>query len=139
MKYHFFIFLIFWTGSIFGQPKTINEECTTQFDSISKRIIYIHVDSIPEFPGGLDSLKSFIKKNLMWPNTEDDFSGTVYISVIIETDGSISNKTVVRGIDKIIDDEALKVIEKLPKWKPGKCRGQLVPVKYTIPIRFILN
>jgi hypothetical protein len=70
MKYFISIIIFFWTGLLFGQTKNIKENCKTQFDSISNRIIYLYVDSMPEFPGGIDSLKVFIGNNLMWPNTE---------------------------------------------------------------------
>jgi periplasmic protein TonB len=94
---------------------------------------------MPEFPGGIDSLKVFIGNNLMWPNTEVDFAGTVYIPVIVETDGSLTIKKVIRGIENSADAEALKVIDNMPKWKAGKCTGTDVPVRYIIPVKFVLK
>ena len=94
-------------------------------------------DQLPEYPGGIDSLKVFISKNLKWPNDgQDDFQGTVIVSVIVESDGSLTNKTILRGIYDLADKEALRIIDKMPKWIPGKYEGKVVPVKYCIPIKF---
>jgi periplasmic protein TonB len=138
MKYLILISLFFVNGIIVCQemPK---DACYEQFDSISNRNIYQWVDSMPEFPGGLDSLRVFIMNNLEYPVICDyDVEGTVYISFFVETDGSISNKRVLRSIDEILDNEALKVVDKMPKWKPGKCKGIVVPARYIIPVKFRL-
>jgi TonB family protein len=138
MKYLVLISIFFYQGIILCQEKP-KDACVAQFDSISSRTIYFIVDSMPEFPGGTDSLLVFIQKNLMYPVICDyDVEGTVYISFFVETDGKISNKRVLRSIDEILDNEALKVIDKMPKWKPGKCNGIAVPIKYIVPIRFRL-
>jgi len=132
------IVLFLWTILLFGQPIDSKKNCTSTFDSISKRTIYIVVDTMPEFPGGNDSLKKFIKNNLVWPKTEADFQGTVYISLIVEPDGSLTNKSVLRGLYEPANKEALILIDKMPKWKAGKCKGRTVPVRYYIPVNFIL-
>lgn len=129
----------FFTVILLGQTNKTKEDCLTQFDSISSRNIYILVDSMPEYPGGIDSMKIFIRENLQWPNTGIDFEGSVYVSFIVESDGSITNKKVIRGIEQSVNEEALKVIDKMPKWKAGICKGERVPVKYTIPVTYRLN
>ncbi len=139
MKYYLTIFMLLWIVRSFSQAQNTEEKCKFYFDSISNRQIYSIVDVLPEFPGGTDSLASFIAKNLYWPNTEVDFQGKVYVSVIVETDGSLTNKLILKGIYDLADKEALKIIEKMPKWKAGKCNDKKVPVKFIIPIKFVLN
>jgi len=74
------IFILFWTVLLFAQSDKVETECKTQFDSISNRIVYSMVDKLPEFPGGIDSMKVYISTNMKWPNDgQDDFQGTVYI------------------------------------------------------------
>ncbi len=126
-------------GITYGQLNNIKENCKSEFDLNSIKYIYTFVDSMPEFPGGIDSLNEFIKTNLKWPKDDGlDYNGSVYISVIVETNGSLSNKKIIRGIYGPADNEALKLINKMPKWKPGKCNGILVPVKLIIPIKFVI-
>lgn len=137
MKYILTIFFLFFIALLFAQSNNSKIECKTQFDSISNRTIYSIVDKLPEFPGGIDTMKKYISTNIKWPNDgQDDFQGTVYVSVIVETDGTLSNITILKGIYDLSDNEALRIIENMPKWKPGKCNGQIVPVKYCIPIKF---
>jgi len=131
------IFILFWTVLLFAQSDKVETECKTQFDSISNRIVYSMVDKLPEFPGGIDSMKVYISTNMKWPNDgQDDFQGTVYISVIVETDGTLTNRTVLKGIYDLSDKEALRLVENMPKWKPGKCNKKIVPVRFCIPIKF---
>jgi periplasmic protein TonB len=133
------IVLFFWTILLFGQANNSIEKCVSKFDSIYNRTIYTVVDTMPEFPGGNDSLIKFIENNLTWPNDGADFQGTVYISFIVESDGSLTNKTILKGICEHADKEALRLINIMPKWIAGKCKGKTVPVKYVIPLKFIMQ
>ena len=139
MKYYLTSIVLLWTVFLFGQTDNVKTECKTQFDSVSNRTVYTMVDKLPEFPGGVDSLKRFVRNNLTWPDDGCDYQGTVYVSVIVETDGYLSNKTILRGICEFADKEAFRIIEKMPKWNPGKCNENVVPVKYCIPIKFKLE
>jgi len=137
MRYFLAISILFLTISLFAQTDSIKIVCKSQFDTLTNQTVYLMVDQFPEFPGGIDSLKIFIVDNLQWPNDgQDDFQGTVYISVIVDTNGNLSNKIILRGIYDLADNEAMRIINKMPKWRPGKCDGKVVPVKYCIPIRF---
>lgn len=138
MKYFFSIVLLFWTILLYGQ-KITKEDCNVEYDAKIERTIYLNVDSMPEFPGGIDSLNLFINKNLTWPDDGTDFQGTVVISMIVEIDGTLTNKIVVRGIYEGSDKEALRLIDIMPKWKMGKCKGKPVPVKYLLPIKFRMD
>jgi len=135
MKYFFSIVLLFLTILLSGQTSA-KKDCNSEYDAKLKRTIYVIVDSMPEFPGGIDSLNSFINRNLTWPVDGVDFQGIVVISIIVEVDGTLTNKMVVRGIYEGSDKEALRLIDKMPRWKMGKCKGKAVPVKYLLPIKF---
>lgn len=137
MKYLLTISILFWSVFLFAQTDYTKTACKSQFDTLTNQTVYLMVDKLPEFPGGLDSLKRFVADNMQWPNDgQDDFQGTVYVSVIVEPDGNLTNKSILRGIYNLADNEAIRIIDKMPKWRPGKCNGQIVPVKYCIPIKF---
>jgi Gram-negative bacterial TonB protein C-terminal len=80
-----------------------------------------------------------IYSNLMWPTDGGCYTGIICISVIVETDGNLTNKRIWRSIHKNADEEALKVINRMPKWIAGKCNGVKVPINLIIPIRWKLN
>ena len=114
--------------------KTIVEETTVES-------AYTFVEQMPEFPGGEDELRKYLVKNIVYPAIaqENGIKGTVYLSFVVGPDGSLSKVQVVRGIDKSCDDEAVRVVNKMPPWKPGRQNGKAVHVKFTIPIKFELR
>ncbi|NRF41438.1 energy transducer TonB [Pedobacter foliorum] len=99
------------------------------------------IQSYPEFEGGMKAWAKFIQRNLRYPNAaqEVDAQGRVYISFVVEKDGSVSNVTVLRGIGYGCDEEAVRVISKSPKWKPGKQNDQNVRVRYNMPLSFTIS
>jgi periplasmic protein TonB len=99
---------------------------------------FIWVERMPEFDG---DLKKFLERNLHYPEMaiRQDIEGKVYLSFIVGKDGSISDIQVVRGISKECDEEALRVVSKMPKWKPGKQSGNPVSVRFSLPIVFKMN
>ena len=99
------------------------------------------IEVYPEFVGGMKEWTKFIQKNLRYPQMamDEGKQGKVYISFVVEKDGSVTNVTVIRGIGYGCDEEALRVISKSPKWKPGKQNGQNVRVKYTMPLGFAIS
>lgn len=99
---------------------------------------YDVVDEMPQFPGGPSALFEFISKNIQYPKEAEDanLQGRVIISFVVEKDGSVSNAKVVRPIDPLLDAEALRVVNSMPKWIPGKQNGEAFRVKYTIPVTF---
>lgn len=103
--------------------------------------IFQIVDQMPEFPGGIEALMDFVGKNVKYPEQakEKEISGRVFIGFVIEKDGSVSNVKVLRGIGGGCDEEAVRVIKAMPKWTPGKLKGQPVRVSYQIPINFKLD
>ncbi len=110
-------------------------------DNEEEILLLNYVEIMPEFPGGQDALNEYLKNNLKYPKSAltASISGTVYVSFIVEKDGTISNVKIVRGADKDLNAEALRVVKSMPKWVPGKQRGKAVRVQYTLPIEFVLE
>ena len=102
---------------------------------------FMVVENMPEFPGGDLGLMKFIQKNVRYPAVAKEYNitGKVYVSFIVDKSGFVTNVKIVRGVDKNLDAEALRVVKSLPKYKPGKQRGKPVRVMFTIPINFTLN
>jgi TonB family protein len=95
-------------------------------------------DQMPEFPGGYDSLHSFISKNLIYPQAalENWIQGKVYIRFVVTNKGEIYNTKIIRGIDPLLDSEAIRIMQIMPKWKPGVQDSIKVNTWFTIPIDF---
>ena len=92
--------------------------------------------TLPEFPGGTQALFNFICENLQYPNNDTCVTGRVVAQFTVKEDGSIANARGIRGIHPDFDKEALRVINMMPKWKPGTKQGEVVDTEYTVPIMF---
>lgn len=103
--------------------------------------VFVIVEDMPEFPGGELALRKWIANNIKYPviAAENGIQGKVYVQFVVDKDGSISNARIARGVDPSLDQEALRVVNNLPKWKPGMQRGKPVRVSYTVPINFQLQ
>lgn len=110
-------------------------------EEIVEEEVFLSVEENPEFPGGTAKLLEYVQKNLKYPMMarESDIQGRVFVGFVVEKDGSISNVKVLRGIGGGCDEEAVRVVQSLPKFKPGKQRGNPVRVQYTLPIVFKLQ
>ena len=99
------------------------------------------VDEMPQFPGGMNAMRQFLMQNIRYPKEafEQDVQGRVIVTYIVNTDGSISDAVVRRSISPELDAEALRVVNAMPNWTPGKQNGKPVRVKYTIPVTFRLT
>ena len=99
------------------------------------------VEQMPEYPGGMQALFEFLKENIKYPEDaqKQKVEGRVLAKFIVETDGSISNIEVVKHAFPSLDAEAVRVIQAMPKWAPGKQKGQAVRVKFVVPINFNLK
>jgi protein TonB len=96
------------------------------------------VEESPQFPGGDVAMAKYIQKNFKMPQYSHLISkGTVYIKFVVTADGDLSNITIERGLSEEIDREALRTIESMPKWTPGKYRGRKVAVRMVIPIKIV--
>ena len=103
--------------------------------------IFMVVEQMPEFPGGMAELMKFLSKNIKYPTIaqENGIQGRVIVQFVVNQDGSIVDPIVMRSVDPYLDKEALRVISTMPKWKPGMQRGKAVRVKYTVPVTFRLQ
>lgn len=116
-------------------PKVVEEE------EESSQPIFTVVETMPQFPGGDAALLQFLAKSIKYPviAQENGIQGRVICAFVVNRDGSIVDAEVLRGVDPSLDKEALRVINTMPKWSPGKQRGKPVRVKYTVPITFRLQ
>lgn len=103
--------------------------------------VFTMVEEIPEYPGGLKACMEFLNSNVKYPETASkaNIQGRVIVQFVVEKDGSIIEQNVVHSVEPSLDAEALRVVGLMPKWKPGKHKGQNVRVKFTMPIMFNLN
>ena len=109
-------------------------------DVVEQEIFQI-VEEMPAFPGGEAKLMEYVGKNIKYPQIarETGIQGRVFIGFVVEPDGSVSNVKLLRGIGGGCDEEAMRVVKSMPKWKPGKQRGKAVRVSYQIPVFFKLQ
>ncbi len=98
--------------------------------------IYLNVDEMPEYPGGMDAFRKYITDNLKLKDdtVEQEIMGRVYVQFVVDTDGSLTDIKVIRGINSAIDNEIIRVIRLSPRWKPGKQKGKPVKVQMVIPV-----
>ena len=99
-------------------------------------VIFVIVEQMPEFPDGEKALHKFLIDNIVYPKEarEKKLDGRVVIGFVVEPDGSLTNFTIVRGVDPILNEEALRVAKLMPNWNPGKQRGKPVRVQFMVPI-----
>ncbi len=99
------------------------------------------VESMPSFPGGMGALMKYLAENIKYPPLakESGIQGRVFINFIVEPDGSITNARILRGIGGGCDEEAMRVVQNMPNWTPGKQRGKPVRVSYNLPLKFTLQ
>ncbi len=107
----------------------------------AKEEVFDMVEQMPTFPGGQSELLSYIAKNLRYPTIaqENGTQGRVICQFVVGRDGQVREVTVLRSLDPYCDKEAIRVIQGMPKWIPGKQNGKPVAVKYTVPIVFRLQ
>ena len=115
-------------------PEVVEEE-------VVETEIFQIVEEMPQFPGGDAKLLEYVATHIKYPQIarETGIQGRVFVGFVVEPDGSISNVKLLRGIGGGCDEEAMRVIKSLPKWKPGKQRGKAVRVSYQIPVFFKLQ
>ena len=105
-------------------------------------LVFEVAEEMPEFPGGgMSAFMDYIKTNMRYPASakENGTQGRVTVQFVVDEDGSIKDSKVLRSVDKDMDAEALRLINTMPKWKPGRQKGQPVAVKFTVPVMFRLD
>jgi TonB family protein len=103
--------------------------------------VFVVVEEMPEFPGGPQALRSFVAKSIRYPAEaqKEKAQGKVFVSFVVSSTGKVENARIERSVSPALDAEAIRVVNQLPDWKPGKQRGKAVSVEYTIPIEFKLQ
>lgn len=109
-------------------------------DNSSKEEMFLKVDVMPEFPGGMDDLSYFFYTHLKYPEDakKDKIEGTVYVAFIVDENGKVKNVRVVKGVFASLDKEAVRVASQMPNWTPGKHNGKNVKVQFNLPVKFAL-
>jgi len=116
-----------------------NNKTTTAGQKVANSEVYTVVEEMPLFPGGENARIKFFSNNLRAPaeGVKEGSSGTVYVSFIVQADGSITNAKVLRGIGKSFDEEVLRVVNLMPKWNPGRQNGEAVAVVFNLPVKYV--
>lgn len=112
-----------------------------QMQVASQDSIYRVAQEMPQYPGGPNEMMKYMQENIKYPQSAKDkkIEGRVFVTFVVEKDGSITNATVLRGIDEACDAEALRVVASMPKWTPGKQDGETVRTQFTVPIIYKFN
>ena len=115
------------------EPPPVKKEVTEE--------IFVVVEEQPEYPGGQEAMMKFLSDSIVYPEEAKakGIQGRVICNFVVMKDGSIDDVNVVRGVDPLLDAEAVRVLKSMPAWKPGKQRGQAVNVRYTLPLEFRLD
>lgn len=110
-------------------------------DSTAKEEVFMVAEQMPEFPGGMKEMLKFLQENVKYPENamKNNVQGRVIVQFVIEKDGTPTEFKVLRSVDPDLDAEALRVLQTMPKWKPGMQRGKIVRVKFTVPVSFKLQ
>lgn len=104
--------------------------------------IFVVVEDMPTFRGGdVNKFRNWVQQRVKYPQiaAENGIQGKVFLMFVVEPDGSVSNVTIMRGVDPALDNEAIRVVESSPKWAPGKQRGAPVRVRFSITVNFQLQ
>lgn len=117
-------------------PVKIEEE-----EEEDEQVIFQVVENDPEFPGGIEALMKYLQQNIKYPQLarENNITGKVYVTFVVERDGSVTGVRVLRDIGGGCGQEAVRVVKSMPKWTPGKQRGKAVRVQYNLPVNFSLR
>ena len=103
--------------------------------------IFVAVEQPAEFPGGAAAMMKWLSNNIRYPESaqQNGISGRVVVKFVVEKDGSIGQPSIVKGVDRDLDQEALRVVKRMPKWQPGKNNGQPVRSYFNLPVTFRLH
>lgn len=121
-----------------GVQKEVNN---IQEKSVPDSVVFQVVEDMPDFPGGMKALIEYLEKNVRYPAEAHaaGIQGRVIVSFVVKKDGSIADVKVIRSVAPSLDREAERVITAMPKWNPGRQRGQAVNVQFTVPVMFRLT
>ena len=122
-------------------PMPLRKESVAESDDSDPNKVYDVVDEMPKFPGGPSKLFEYLARNVRYPAEAEKagIQGRVIVSFVVEKDGSVSNAKTIKAIHPTLDAEALRVINGMPKWTPGKKNGEATRVQYVVPVTFRLQ
>jgi len=135
-KFQYLLLLLLFVGSFTtAYCQSAESEKSTKEDT--EEVLSV-VDEMPEFPGGMEKMMAFLSKEIVYPKSAVDANqeGKVYVLFIVSKRGKLSDFEIVRGLGNELDNEALRAVKNMPKWKPGKQGSKRVKVKVVIPIEF---
>ncbi|MDE5759677.1 MAG: TonB family protein, partial [Bacteroides sp.] len=124
------------------KPANVKYVPTEVGEELKGTPVFEVVEEMPEFPdGGVSGLMDYFRKNMRYPEAakKKGMQGRVTMQFVVDKDGSIRNAKILRAVDEALDAEALRLINSMPKWKPGRQKGEPVAVKYTVPVMFKLD
>lgn len=115
-------------------------EMAAEEEEEEEEVFYI-VENMPEFPGGELAMRKYLSEHVQYPEIakENGLAGKVFVQFVVNAKGEVENVKIARGVDPALDKEAIRVVQSLPKWKPGSQLGKPVKVSFTVPINFQLN
>jgi TonB family protein len=122
-------------------PMPLRKESVTESDDSNPNKVYDVVDEMPKFPGGTGALFEYLARNVRYPAEAEKagIQGRVIVSFVVEKDGRVSNAKTIKAIHPALDAEALRLINGMPKWTPGKKNGEAARVQYVTPVTFRLQ
>jgi len=143
--------LLFFNSTLQTKAEPVNEMNTSQqtpqkaqdkpVAAKDEKVIFNHVEVMPEFPGGINALMKFLQDNLKYPEEaqKQGIQGRVALRFVVTPDGSVDDVQVMKSLDSLCDQEAVRVVNLMPKWIPGKQNGDPVYVYFSLPITFKLQ
>jgi TonB family protein len=119
----------------------INFELGENFKVNKKIDVYYTAEEMPKYPGGEEALRKFLAENVKYPVVakKEGIQGKVYVSFMIDVDGTVDSVVIARGVDPSLDKESIRVVSLLSDWTPGRKNGEPVKVSYTVPINYALS
>lgn len=138
MKQFILVILAAFTMTAVAQDTTQSQDTTQTQEAVKE---FVKPDVLPQYPGGKEALAYFLKKNIIYPSAarKQKIQGTTKCTFVIEKDGSVTEITVKESSgSELLDQEAIRVISKMPKWMPGFKDGKAVRVKFGMPVHFRL-
>lgn len=123
----------------FDEETEIIQQVEVEEEVVEDDQPFLIAETMPSFQGGdLNTFRNWVQSNVNYPQIalENGIQGRVFLSFVIEKDGRLTNIQVLKSPDRSLSDEATRVLQKSPKWSPGKQRNQVVRVKYTLPVDF---
>lgn len=135
------LFMLFYSlNHVYAQNRVSRDTSRVHVAPPQSDEVFDIVEDEPMFPGGDEAMQKFIKDNLVYPveAKQNGEQGKVYIRFVVEVDGSIKDVSIARSVSLSIDAEAMRIVNIMPNWIPGKQRGRPVPTRVVIPVVFVL-